>query len=139
MITCQHSALLSTRHPLIQMCSWQKGLMSSCRNLSWTPYYLTIRDRVAYSLGNSFVLFSMIKLWQHLYPMEKGKRGLNDNRQGLDQNIVGAIKVFTEKYCTANSVEKVPGPRHWVQILQDQIKLARRRLKRGCDLGLLNV
>ncbi|XP_069621288.1 BEN domain-containing protein 7 isoform X2 [Ranitomeya imitator] len=53
------------------MCSWQKGLMSSCRNLSWTPYYLTIRDRVAYSLGNSFVLFSMIKLWQHLYPMEK--------------------------------------------------------------------
>ncbi|XP_041442496.1 BEN domain-containing protein 7 [Xenopus laevis] len=68
-------------------------------------------------------------------PNGKRKRGLNDNRQGLDQNIVGAIKVFTEKYCTANKVEKVPGPRHWVQILQDQIKLARRRLKRGCDLG----
>ncbi|XP_044136031.1 BEN domain-containing protein 7 [Bufo gargarizans] len=68
-------------------------------------------------------------------PNGKRKRGLNDNRQGLDQNIVGAIKVFTEKYCTANNVEKVPGPRHWVQILQDQIKLARRRLKRGCDLG----
>ncbi|KAM4748914.1 BEN domain-containing protein 7 [Rhinophrynus dorsalis] len=70
-------------------------------------------------------------------PNGKRKRGLNDNRQGLDQNIVGAIKVFTEKYCTANNVEKVPGPRHWVQILQDQIKLARRRLKRGCDLGNL--
>ncbi|XP_063782968.1 BEN domain-containing protein 7 isoform X2 [Pseudophryne corroboree] len=68
-------------------------------------------------------------------PNGKRKRGLNDNRQGLDQNIVGAIKVFTEKYCTANNVEKVPGPRHWVQILQDQIKLARRRLKRGSDLG----
>ncbi|XP_068132240.1 BEN domain-containing protein 7 isoform X2 [Hyperolius riggenbachi] len=68
-------------------------------------------------------------------PNGKRKRGLNDNRQGLDQNIVGAIKVFTEKYCTANNVEKVPGPRHWVQILQDQIKLARRRLKRGCDIG----
>ncbi|KAM5170211.1 BEN domain-containing protein 7 [Mantella aurantiaca] len=68
-------------------------------------------------------------------PNGKRKRGLNDNRQGLDQNIVGAIKVFTEKYCAANNVEKVPGPRHWVQILQDQIKLARRRLKRGCDLG----
>ncbi|KAG8440005.1 hypothetical protein GDO86_005974 [Hymenochirus boettgeri] len=68
-------------------------------------------------------------------PNGKRKRGLNDNRQGLDQNIVGAIKVFTEKYCTANNVEKVPGPRHWVQILQDQIKLARRRLKRGCDVG----
>ncbi|KAM7157261.1 BEN domain-containing protein 7 isoform 13-T13 [Molossus nigricans] len=39
--------------------------------------------------------------------------------------------VFTEKYCTANHVDKLPGPRDWVQILQDQIKLARRRLKRG--------
>lgn len=39
--------------------------------------------------------------------------------------------VFTEKYCTANGIEKLPGPRDWVQILQDQIKLARRRLKRG--------
>ncbi|XP_075064762.1 BEN domain-containing protein 7 isoform X1 [Mixophyes fleayi] len=68
-------------------------------------------------------------------PNGKRKRGLNDNRQGLDQNIVGAIKVFTEKYCSANNVEKVPGPRHWVQILQDQIKLARRRLKRGSDQG----
>ncbi|XP_075455630.1 BEN domain-containing protein 7 isoform X3 [Ascaphus truei] len=69
-------------------------------------------------------------------PNGKRKRGLNDNRKGLDQNIVGAIKVFTEKYCTANNVDKVPGPRDWVQILQDQIKLARRRLKRGCDSGL---
>ncbi|XP_006877693.1 PREDICTED: BEN domain-containing protein 7-like [Chrysochloris asiatica] len=64
-------------------------------------------------------------------PNGKRKRGLNDNRKGLDQNIVGAIKVFTEKYCTANHVDKLPGPRDWVQILQDQIKLARRRLKRG--------
>ncbi|XP_029471024.1 BEN domain-containing protein 7 isoform X2 [Rhinatrema bivittatum] len=64
-------------------------------------------------------------------PNGKRKRGLNDNRKGLDQNIVGAIKVFTEKYCIANHIEKVPGPRDWVQILQDQIKLARRRLKRG--------
>ncbi|MBN3321164.1 BEND7 protein, partial [Atractosteus spatula] len=64
-------------------------------------------------------------------PNGKRKRGLNDNRKGLDQNIVGAIKVFTEKYCTANRIEKLPGPRDWVQILQDQIKLARRRLKRG--------
>ncbi|KAM3870607.1 BEN domain-containing protein 7 [Diretmus argenteus] len=66
-------------------------------------------------------------------PNGKRKRGLNDNRKGLDQNIVGAIKVFTEKYCTAHRIEKLPGPRDWVQILQDQIKLARRRLKRGCD------
>uniref|UniRef100_A0A2D4MC18 BEN domain-containing protein n=1 Tax=Micrurus spixii TaxID=129469 RepID=A0A2D4MC18_9SAUR len=64
-------------------------------------------------------------------PNGKRKRGLNDNRKGLDQNIVGAIKVFTEKYCTVNQVDKLPGPRDWVQILQDQIKLARRRLKRG--------
>uniref|UniRef100_A0A8D0C0N8 BEN domain containing 7 n=1 Tax=Salvator merianae TaxID=96440 RepID=A0A8D0C0N8_SALMN len=64
-------------------------------------------------------------------PNGKRKRGLNDNRKGLDQNVVGAIKVFTEKYCTANRVDKLPGPRDWVQILQDQIKLARRRLKRG--------
>ncbi len=42
--------------------------------------------------------------------------------------------VFTEKYCTANRIEKLPGPRDWVQILQDQIKLARRRLKRGEDM-----
>ncbi|XP_026142929.1 BEN domain-containing protein 7 isoform X2 [Carassius auratus] len=63
-------------------------------------------------------------------PNGKRKRGLNDTRKGLDQNIVGAIKVFTEKYCTANGIEKLPGPRDWVQILQDQIKLARRRLKR---------
>ncbi|KAM6936917.1 BEN domain-containing protein 7 [Xenentodon cancila] len=66
-------------------------------------------------------------------PNGKRKRGLNDNRKGLDQNIVGAIKVFTEKYCTEHGIEKLPGPRDWVQILQDQIKLARRRLKRGCD------
>ncbi|XP_063053887.1 BEN domain-containing protein 7 [Engraulis encrasicolus] len=64
-------------------------------------------------------------------PNGKRKRGLNDHRKGLDQNIVGAIKVFTEKYCTANRIEKLPGARDWVQILQDQIKLARRRLKRG--------
>ncbi|KAI4880007.1 hypothetical protein NFI96_029180 [Prochilodus magdalenae] len=75
-------------------------------------------------------------------PNGKRKRGLNDHRKGLDQNIVGAIKVFTEKYCTANRIEKLPGPRDWVQILQDQIKLARRRLKRAetsidCD-ELLN-
>ncbi|XP_032077356.1 BEN domain-containing protein 7 isoform X3 [Thamnophis elegans] len=66
-------------------------------------------------------------------PNGKRKRGLNDNRKGLDQNIVGAIKVFTEKYCTVNHVDKLPGPRDWVQILQDQIKLARRRLKRGSE------
>lgn len=42
--------------------------------------------------------------------------------------------VFTEKYCTENRIEKLPGPRDWVQILQDQIKLARRRLKRGIDM-----
>lgn len=41
--------------------------------------------------------------------------------------------VFTEKYCTEHKIEKLPGPRDWVQILQDQIKLARRRLKRGTD------
>ncbi|KAA0715162.1 BEN domain-containing protein 7 [Triplophysa tibetana] len=64
-------------------------------------------------------------------PNGKRKRGLNDTRKGLDQKIVGAIKVFTEKYCTANGIEKLPGPRDWVQILQDQIKLARRRLKRA--------
>ncbi|KAM4553308.1 BEN domain-containing protein 7 [Fundulus diaphanus] len=63
-------------------------------------------------------------------PNGKRKRGLNDNRKGLDQNIVGAIKVFTEKYCAEHRIEKLPGPRDWVQILQDQIKLARRRLKR---------
>ncbi|KAM4812780.1 BEN domain-containing protein 7 isoform X2 [Urocitellus parryii] len=68
-------------------------------------------------------------------PNGKRKRGLNDNRKGLDQNIVGAIKVFTEKYCTANHVDKLPGPRDWVQILQDQIKLARRRLKRGSEVA----
>lgn len=68
-------------------------------------------------------------------PNGKRKRGLNDNRKGLDQNIVGAIKVFTENYCTANHVDKLPGPRDWVQILQDQIKLARRRLKRGSEVA----
>ncbi|XP_056429332.1 BEN domain-containing protein 7 isoform X2 [Hyla sarda] len=54
------------------MCSWQKGLMSLCQNLSWTPYCLTIRGRAACSLENLCVLFSMIKLWQHHFPMEKG-------------------------------------------------------------------
>ncbi|XP_038155949.1 BEN domain-containing protein 7 [Cyprinodon tularosa] len=72
-------------------------------------------------------------------PNGKRKRGLNDNRKGLDQNIVGAIKVFTEKYCTEHRIEKLPGPRDWVQILQDQIKLARRRLKRGFLLFVINA
>ncbi|XP_026167016.2 BEN domain-containing protein 7 [Mastacembelus armatus] len=72
-------------------------------------------------------------------PNGKRKRGLNDNRKGLDQNIVGAIKVFTEKYCTEHKIEKLPGPRDWVQILQDQIKLARRRLKRdAAEAEVLN-
>ncbi|XP_062245669.1 BEN domain-containing protein 7 [Platichthys flesus] len=71
-------------------------------------------------------------------PNGKRKRGLNDNRKGLDQNIVGAIKVFTEKYCTEHRIEKLPGPRDWVQILQDQIKLARRRLKRDAAEEVLN-
>ncbi|XP_059916157.1 BEN domain-containing protein 7 [Gadus macrocephalus] len=66
-------------------------------------------------------------------PNGKRKRGLNDNRKGLDQNIVGAIKGFTEKYCKTYRIEKLPGPRDWVQILQDQIKLARRRLKRDAE------
>ncbi|KAG5830552.1 hypothetical protein ANANG_G00311920 [Anguilla anguilla] len=43
-------------------------------------------------------------------PNGKRKRGLNDNRKGLDQNIVGAIRAFTEKYCTANRIERLPGP-----------------------------
>ncbi|XP_016523596.1 BEN domain-containing protein 7 isoform X2 [Poecilia formosa] len=47
-------------------------------------------------------------------PNGKRKRGLNDNRKGLDQNIVGAIKVFTEKYCTEHRIEKLPGPRDWM-------------------------
>ncbi|XP_055011657.1 BEN domain-containing protein 7 [Boleophthalmus pectinirostris] len=63
-------------------------------------------------------------------PNGKRKRGLNDYRKGLDQNIVGAVKAFTEKYCIEHNIEKLPGPRDWVQILQDQIKLARRRLRR---------
>lgn len=67
-------------------------------------------------------------------PNGKRKRGANDNRKGLDQNIVGAIKVFTEKYCTLNRIDRVPGPKDWIQILQDQIKLARKRLKRGAVL-----
>lgn len=71
-------------------------------------------------------------------PNGKRKRGLNDNRKGLDQNIVGAIKVFTEKYCTEHKIDKLPGPRDWVQILQDQIKLARRRLKRDAAEEVLN-
>ncbi|CAL8296510.1 unnamed protein product [Boreogadus saida] len=66
-------------------------------------------------------------------PNGKRKRGLNDNRKGLDQNIVGAIKGFTEKYCKTYRIEKLPGPRDWIQILQDQIKLARRRLKRDAE------
>ncbi|XP_075998124.1 BEN domain-containing protein 7 [Genypterus blacodes] len=71
-------------------------------------------------------------------PNGKRKRGINDNRKGLDQNIVGAIKVFTERYCTEHRIEKLPGPRDWVQILQDQIKLARRRLKRDAAEEVLN-
>lgn len=49
-------------------------------------------------------------------------------------SILHFLSVFTEKYCTANHVDKLPGPRDWVQILQDQIKLARRRLKRGSGM-----
>ncbi|XP_054632222.1 BEN domain-containing protein 7 isoform X2 [Dunckerocampus dactyliophorus] len=71
-------------------------------------------------------------------PNGKRKRGLNDNRKGLDPNIVGAIKMFTEKYCNEHRIEKLPGPRDWVQILQDQIKLARRRLKRDAAEDVLN-
>lgn len=52
-------------------------------------------------------------------------------------NISHFLSVFTEKYCTANHVDKLPGPRDWVQILQDQIKLARRRLKRGSGMNVL--
>lgn len=52
-------------------------------------------------------------------------------------NISYFLSVFTEKYCTANHVDKLPGPRDWVQILQDQIKLARRRLKRGSGMDQL--
>lgn len=52
-------------------------------------------------------------------------------------NISYFLSVFTEKYCTANHVDKLPGPRDWVQILQDQIKLARRRLKRGSGMNKL--
>lgn len=52
-------------------------------------------------------------------------------------NISHFLSVFTEKYCTANHVDKLPGPRDWVQILQDQIKLARRRLKRGSGMNKL--
>ncbi|XP_061532451.1 BEN domain-containing protein 7 [Phycodurus eques] len=71
-------------------------------------------------------------------PNGRRKRGVNDNRKGLDQNIVGAIKVFTEKYCSEHRIEKLPGPRDWVQILQDQIKLARRRLKRDAAQEAVN-
>lgn len=49
------------------------------------------------------------------------------------------ITVFTEKYCTEHKIEKLPGPRDWVQILQDQIKLARRRLKRGAEFHSENT
>ncbi|XP_077371936.1 BEN domain-containing protein 7 isoform X2 [Festucalex cinctus] len=62
-------------------------------------------------------------------PNVKRKRGLNDNRKGLDQNIIDAIKVFTEKYCSEHRIEKLPGPRDWARILHDQIRIARRRLK----------
>ncbi|XP_038667868.1 BEN domain-containing protein 7 isoform X2 [Scyliorhinus canicula] len=64
-------------------------------------------------------------------PNGKRKRGANDNRKGLDQNIVGAMKVFTEEYCTLNQIDRLPGPTDWIQILQDQIARARNRLKRG--------
>lgn len=52
---------------------------------------------------------------------------------------MNCIKVFTEKYCTEHRIEKLPGPRDWVQILQDQIKLARRRLKRGTMVSLYHL
>ncbi|XP_059510811.1 BEN domain-containing protein 7 isoform X2 [Stegostoma tigrinum] len=67
-------------------------------------------------------------------PNGKRKRGANDHRKGLDQNIVGAIKVFTGRYCTLYQIDRLPGPKDWIQILQDQIKLARKRLKRGSGL-----
>ncbi|XP_072327085.1 BEN domain-containing protein 7 isoform X2 [Scyliorhinus torazame] len=67
-------------------------------------------------------------------PSGKRKRGANDNRKGLDQNIVGAMKVFTEEYCTLNQIDRLPGPTDWIQILQDQIARARNRLKRGAVL-----
>ncbi|KAL7982768.1 hypothetical protein Chor_010366 [Crotalus horridus] len=59
----------------------------------------------------------------------KQKAGALANDKKLSPN--SDRPMFTEKYCTVNHVDKLPGPRDWVQILQDQIKLARRRLKRG--------
>lgn len=53
--------------------------------------------------------------------------------------LCGLCSVFTEKYCTEHRIEKLPGPRDWVQILQDQIKLARRRLKRGTVIAYCQV
>ena len=53
--------------------------------------------------------------------------------------LCGPCPVFTEKYCTEHRIEKLPGPRDWVQILQDQIKLARRRLKRGMTIAYCQV
>ncbi|XP_032827657.1 BEN domain-containing protein 7 isoform X3 [Petromyzon marinus] len=63
-------------------------------------------------------------------PNGKRKRGFNDPRKGLEPNIVAAIRSFTESYCKNKKIMKLPGPKDWVQLLQDQIKLARRRIRR---------
>ncbi|XP_061428711.1 uncharacterized protein LOC133355510 isoform X3 [Lethenteron reissneri] len=63
-------------------------------------------------------------------PNGKRKRGFNDPRKGLEPNIVAAIRSFTESYCENKKIMKLPGPKDWVQLLQDQIKLARRRIRR---------
>uniref|UniRef100_UPI00358F247C BEN domain-containing protein 7 isoform X2 n=1 Tax=Myxine glutinosa TaxID=7769 RepID=UPI00358F247C len=63
-------------------------------------------------------------------PNGKRKRGLDDPRKGLEPQIVAAIRAFTEEYCKRKKI-KLPGPKDWVQLLQDQIKLARRRMKRA--------
>ena len=55
--------------------------------------------------------------------------------RGLEVILPNLCAGFTEKYCKIYRIEKLPGPRDWVQILQDQIKLARRRLKRGASFN----
>uniref|UniRef100_A0A3B4AUV4 Uncharacterized protein n=1 Tax=Periophthalmus magnuspinnatus TaxID=409849 RepID=A0A3B4AUV4_9GOBI len=68
----------------------------------------------------------MMPLWPTLCPMGREKEGsMTTEKVRLQYNT------FTEKYCIEHKIEKLPGPRDWVQILQDQIKLARRRLRRG--------
>uniref|UniRef100_A0A3B4AUT8 Uncharacterized protein n=1 Tax=Periophthalmus magnuspinnatus TaxID=409849 RepID=A0A3B4AUT8_9GOBI len=67
----------------------------------------------------------MMPLWPTLCPMGREKEG----------------SMTTEKVRLQYN-KKLPGPRDWVQILQDQIKLARRRLRRGqlscCVVACLN-